>query len=107
PTVAALHELVRADAQRGYAIGQSTFESGISVVTAPVRNHTGRIAAVITATIPGSRIDPALLEGGLADKVRHAADQLSWRLNYRPDNRAQQATRASDANDDMKTLELQ
>jgi DNA-binding IclR family transcriptional regulator len=83
-TVEALYDMVRADAERGYAISQSSFERGISVVTAPVRNDTGRIVAVITTTIPRPEIDATLLETGLVDKVRHAGAELSSRLNYRP-----------------------
>ncbi len=88
-TVEALYDMVRADAERGYAISQSSFERGISVVTAPVRNDTGRIVAVITITIPRPEIDAALLETGLVDKVRHAATELSSRLNYRPGAQSQ------------------
>src|SRR5471032_1096211 len=88
-TVEALYEMVRADAERGYAISQSSFERGISVVTAPVRNDTGRIVAVITTTIPRPEIDATLLDTGLVDKVRHAAAELSSRLNYRPASQSQ------------------
>jgi len=88
-TVEALYEMVRADAERGYAISQSSFERGISVVTAPVRNDTGRIVAVITTTIPRPEIDATLLDTGLVDKVRHAATELSSRLNYRPGAQSQ------------------
>jgi DNA-binding IclR family transcriptional regulator len=88
-TVEALYDMVRADVERGYAISQSSFERGISVVTAPVRNDTGRIVAVITITIPRPEIDAALLETGLVDKVRHAAAELSSRLNYRPGAQSQ------------------
>jgi DNA-binding IclR family transcriptional regulator len=49
-----------------------------------VRNDTGRIVAVITTTIPRPEIDATLLDTGLVDKVRHAATELSSRLNYRP-----------------------
>ena len=34
-------------------------------------------------------IDATLLDSGLIDKVRHAADELSQRLNYRPPSRSQ------------------
>jgi DNA-binding IclR family transcriptional regulator len=83
-TVDELYERIRDDAQRGFAISESSFERGISVVTAPVRNDTGRIVAVITTTIPRPEIDASLLDSGLIDKVRGAADELSQRLNYRP-----------------------
>jgi hypothetical protein len=39
---------------------------------------------VITTTIPRHEIDASLLDSGLIDKVRRAADELSQRLNYRP-----------------------
>jgi DNA-binding IclR family transcriptional regulator len=83
-TVEDLYERVCDDARRGYAISESSFERGISVVSAPVRNDTGRIVAVITTTIPRPEIDASLLDNGLIDKVRRAADELSQRLNYRP-----------------------
>lgn len=83
-TVEELYERVCDDARRGYAISESSFERGISVVSAPVRNDTGRIVAVITTTIPRPEIDASLLDSGLIDKVRRAADELSQRLNYRP-----------------------
>lgn len=83
-TVEELYGRVREDAERGYAIGQSSFEHGISVVTVPVRNDTGKIAAVITVTIPRPEIAQAMLEDGLVAQVRGAADALSLRLNYRP-----------------------
>jgi DNA-binding IclR family transcriptional regulator len=85
-TVDDLYERIRDDARRGFAISESSFERGISVVSAPVRNDTGRIVAVITTTIPRQEIDASLLDSGLVDKVRRAADELSQRLNYRPGN---------------------
>lgn len=83
-TVELLYEQIRDDAERGYAISQSLFERGISVVSAPVRNDSGRIVAVITTTIPRPEIDTTLLNSGLVEKVRQAAGDLSRRLNYRP-----------------------
>jgi len=83
-TIDDLYERIRDDAKRGYAISESSFERGISVVSAPVRNDTGRIVAVITTTIPRHEIDASLLDSGLIDKVRRAADELSQRLNFRP-----------------------
>ncbi|MFM0741252.1 IclR family transcriptional regulator [Paraburkholderia xenovorans] len=81
-----LYERIRDDAKRGFAISESSFERGISVVSAPVRNDTGRIVAVITTTIPRHEIDASLLDSGLVEKVRRAADELSQRLNYRPNS---------------------
>jgi DNA-binding IclR family transcriptional regulator len=92
-TVEDLYERVCDDARRGYAISESSFERGISVVSAPVRNDTGRIVAVITTTIPRPEIDASLLDSGLIDKVRRAADELSQRLNYRPKGSANAGTK--------------
>jgi DNA-binding IclR family transcriptional regulator len=83
-TVDDLYERIRDDARRGFAISESSFERGISVVSAPVRNDTGRIVAVITTTIPRHEIGASLLDSGLIDKVRRAAGELSQRLNHRP-----------------------
>jgi DNA-binding IclR family transcriptional regulator len=90
-TVEELFARIREDAERGYAVSESSFERGISVVSAPVRNDTGRIVAVITTTIPRPAIDAELLDGGLIDKVRRAASELSKRLNYRPGSGARPA----------------
>ncbi|WP_051888745.1 IclR family transcriptional regulator [Caballeronia sordidicola] len=82
-TVEDLYERVKEDRQRGYSIGESSFESGISVVSAPVRDRTGKIVAVTTATIPRAKVDAALLENGLIGKVKKAADDLSRCLLHR------------------------
>jgi len=104
-TVEELFARIREDAERGYAVSESSFERGISVVSAPVRNDTGRIVAVITTTIPRPAIDAELL-GGLIDKVRHAAVELSKRLNYRPQNGPQNGPQSGSqkANPYMKAL---
>lgn len=87
-TIDELFERIRDDAKRGYAVSESSFERGISVVTAPVRNDSSRIVAVIATTIPRPEIDASLIDSGLIDRVRYAADELSHRLNYRPASRS-------------------
>ncbi|SDV48634.1 IclR family transcriptional regulator [Chitinasiproducens palmae] len=79
-SVDALYERIREDVERGYAISQSSFERGISVVSAPVRDASTRIVAVVTVTIPRAQIDGA---NELIGRVRAAADELSARMNYR------------------------
>ncbi|WP_049124756.1 IclR family transcriptional regulator, partial [Burkholderia cenocepacia] len=78
-TVDALYEVIREDALRGYGVSNSSFERGISVVTAPVRNETQKIVACITVTVPRPEIDAALIADGLIDKVQRAAAELSRR----------------------------
>lgn len=85
-SVDALFDVVYGHALRGYAVGNSAFEQGISVVTAPVRNQTQRIVACITVTVPRPEIDRTLIGDGLIEKVQRAASELSRRLNYRSDS---------------------
>lgn len=83
-TVAELYQRIREDAERGYAISQSFFEKGISVITAPVRNDSGHIAAALSLTIPVPRLDEETLEQEkLVEAVIGAAAELSRKLNYR------------------------
>lgn len=82
-TVEALYEVVTQVARRGYAASQSSFEDGISVVTAPVRDETGRIAAAVAVTIPHAQTGLGELESALIEQVRAAADDLSLRLSCR------------------------
>ncbi|WP_179402083.1 IclR family transcriptional regulator [Burkholderia guangdongensis] len=83
-TVDELYERVRQYARLGYAMSESAFESGISAVTAPVRDQSGAIVAAITATVPRSQIGEAREKERLVEGVCGAAVDLSQRLNYRP-----------------------
>ncbi|RAF15481.1 IclR family transcriptional regulator [Burkholderia multivorans] len=83
-TVDELYERVRQYARLGYAVSEAAFESGISAVTAPVRDHSGSIVAAITATVPRSEIGDAAEKERLVEAVCGAAVDLSQRLNYRP-----------------------
>ncbi|MDR2154200.1 MAG: IclR family transcriptional regulator [Burkholderiaceae bacterium] len=83
PTVERLHELLQADRERGYVIGEGFFESSISTIAAPVRDDDGQVVAALGVTINASRIDPARFE----DTVRHvreSASEMSSLLNYSP-----------------------
>ena len=83
-TVEDLYQRIQEDAQRGYAISQSFFEKGISVVTAPVRNDSGNIVAVISLTLPVPTIDAERLsQQHLVTDLVAAALELSRQLNYR------------------------
>ncbi len=83
-TVEELYARVRESAELGYAVSEASFERGISVVTAPVRDHSGRIAAAITVTVPRSDIGEAAQREPLIATVCAAAVEVSARLNYRP-----------------------
>lgn len=83
-TVADLYARVREFAEQGYALSEASFETGISVVSAPVRDQSGRIVAALTATVPRSDIGSEAERAPLVTAVCAAALDLSARLNYRP-----------------------
>jgi DNA-binding IclR family transcriptional regulator len=82
-SLAALQSAVLADAQRGWGISQSGFETGISTIAAPVRNERHEVRAAISITVPASRIDPTQTEA-LVAHVCEAAHALSQRLHHLP-----------------------
>ncbi|WP_321815367.1 MULTISPECIES: IclR family transcriptional regulator [unclassified Paraburkholderia] len=96
-TVADLYARVREFAEQGYALSEASFETGISVVSAPVRDQSTRIVAALTATVPRSDIGD-VERGPLVSAVCAAAMELSACLNYRPlpgDPTAAQAMQAT------------
>ncbi|SAK64921.1 IclR family transcriptional regulator [Caballeronia ptereochthonis] len=83
-TVEELHERVRECAALGYGLSEASFERGISVVTVPVRDHSGAIVAAVAATVPRSDIGTDEEKARLVETICAAAMELSTRLNYRP-----------------------
>lgn len=77
PLRAAL-DRVRAD---GYATDLQENEIGICCVAAPVLDHTGRVAAGLSISVPAARFDSAAPER-LGAQVRAAAEDLSRRLGW-------------------------
>ncbi len=78
-----LKTLIDHDRTQGYGISQGGFESGISVIAAPVLDDGGRVTAAISITVPAQRIDAA----GAAPLIKHvraAAAQLSGRAGHLP-----------------------
>jgi DNA-binding IclR family transcriptional regulator len=70
---------VRADAQRGYGVSQSGFESGICAIAAPVFDDQRAVCATIGITVPTVALS-ATQQRELVPIVLHAADRLSRRL---------------------------
>ena len=84
PDLAARRAEIVADVQaHGVAISEGRLFRGFSAISAPVFDHTGAIAAAVTALGVGALIDrdPA---GALATDVRAAAGGISAALGYRP-----------------------
>lgn len=82
-TVDALFEMVQTDRERGYVLQEGFYEASISTIAAPVRDRSARVVAAMGVTIPASHIDPEEL-GGMVEKVRNTAGELSRLLDYRP-----------------------
>jgi len=82
-TAVELFDMVQADRQRGYVLGEGFFETNISTIAAPVRDHTGGIVAALGVTVTSGHIDEGRVEE-LVKAVRAAADELSALLNYAP-----------------------
>ncbi|WP_046111019.1 IclR family transcriptional regulator [Aquincola tertiaricarbonis] len=82
-TVIELFNMVQADRERGYVQGEGFFESNISTIAAPVRDHSGRVVAALGATITSAHIDGSRMDD-MVRRVRDAAGELSALLNYAP-----------------------
>jgi DNA-binding IclR family transcriptional regulator len=82
-TVDELYQRIKATAAQGYALSEASFERGISAISAPVRDSTGRIVAALTVTVPRSDIGDSE-RMPLVARACQAALDLSARLNYRP-----------------------
>lgn len=85
-TVLELFDMVQQDRERGYVLQEGFFESNISTVAAPVRDHSGAIIAALGVTIPSPHIE---LKNGQVDdivqRVRASAEELSYLLDYAPE----------------------
>ena len=82
-TVDQLFEMVQADRERGYVWGEGFFESNISTIAAPVRDHSGHIVAALGATITSNHIDESRMDE-MVRRVRETAESISGLLNYSP-----------------------
>jgi DNA-binding IclR family transcriptional regulator len=78
-----LFDMVQADRQRGFVLGEGFFESNISTIAAPVRDHSGHIVAALGATITSGHIDESRMDE-MVQRVRQTADEISGLLNYSP-----------------------
>jgi DNA-binding IclR family transcriptional regulator len=76
--VAGLRARVRA---QGLSSVEGLLSPGISAVAAPIRLHTGQVAAVLTALGAAGGFDAAP-EGRIATRVRQEADAISAALGF-------------------------
>ncbi|MBL0420636.1 IclR family transcriptional regulator [Ramlibacter sp. AW1] len=82
-TLAELKSLIDADRERGYAISQGGYETGITTVAAPVFNDRHEVVAAISITVPAQQI-PAERTAILVPQVMQAAANLSQLLSHIP-----------------------
>ena len=68
--------------EQGYATNVSELEAGYNAVSAPVRDHEGKVVAAISVGGPDARLAPDRLEE-IAKIVQDAAGRISQRLGYR------------------------
>lgn len=83
-TLGDLFKRVRAIAKDGFAVSDSLFESGVSAVSAPVRNHESAIVAALTVTIPRQNVGDDADRSLLVKRVCNAAVELSVCLDFVP-----------------------
>ena len=83
-TVVELFDMVQADKERGFVLQEGFFETSISTVAAPVRDHSGLVVAAMGATIPSPHIDAGQLDSIVA-RVRDTAAELSRLLDHAPE----------------------
>lgn len=76
--IATLQARVR---ERGSASVEGLLSPGISAVAAPIRQHSGQVAAVLTALGASGGFD-ATPEGRIATRVRQEADAISAALGF-------------------------
>jgi IclR family pca regulon transcriptional regulator len=71
-------------AERGYALSNQEFESGIRSVAAPVRDAHGATIAALNVSAPADALAAANVEATIVPAVRAAALDLSHTCGWRP-----------------------
>ncbi|MER3468453.1 MAG: IclR family transcriptional regulator [Thermoflexus sp.] len=67
--------------QQGYAIDDTEHEPEIRCVACPIRDHTGRVIAAVSLTIPAFRATREQIEA-MAPLVREYADRISRKMGW-------------------------
>ncbi|MGB7195155.1 MAG: IclR family transcriptional regulator [Collimonas pratensis] len=86
-TVVELFDMVQEDKARGYVLQEGFFETGISTIAAPVRDHSGKVVAAMGATLPLPHIEASQLDE-IVRRVRDTASELSSLLDHAPEKSA-------------------
>lgn len=92
-TLTELKKLLYGDLVRGYAVGESFFEQGISAVAAPVRARDGEFVAAVSLTVYKPTLEPAALRDRLVQEVLATAAEISGDLHCRSPDTMRRAAR--------------
>jgi DNA-binding IclR family transcriptional regulator len=80
-TIKPLQALIAADRAKGYSQSESGFETGISVIAAPVFNDDGKVVAAVSITVPVQQL--SLQQSTLLiPQVQQTAAQLTQRISH-------------------------
>ena len=79
--LAALKEELRRTRQRGYALDNEEYTRGVQCIAVPVRDHTGKVVAAMSVSVPKVRFDVARRRRALPILL-DAAGALSRALGY-------------------------
>lgn len=82
-----LQEELRRVRARGLAFDNSESSVAVCCVAAPVRDHSGRVVAAMSISLPAFRMDSAR-QRELGEMVSGGARELSGLLGYRPEDDA-------------------
>jgi len=80
-TLADLARRIASDRERGWAISEGGFETGISTIAAPVISGHGQVTAVVSVAVPAQRIEAERAQT-LAEQVCEAAAEIATRLTH-------------------------
>ncbi len=76
-TLPALEALLAEDRRRGYVIGRSYFEPGVTSIAAPIRDHGDRTVAAISVTLIDAGSDARLIYDEIRKRICAAAAAIS------------------------------
>lgn len=67
--------------KRRYSVSNGEFTVGVTSVSAPIRDHTGKVIAAINLVGPSSRINKPRIDY-FAEELLHAGELISEKLGY-------------------------
>lgn len=68
--------------EQDYSIDDQELEEGVLCLSAPIRNHEGRILAALSVSGPSSRMEAARAENDLLGLICKTAEDISLQLGY-------------------------